>query len=178
KEHWQAVKWILWYLRGTMGTVLCYSGSDTTLHGYVDSDMAGDVDSRRSTTGYIYTVGGTAMSWISRLQKLVALSTTEAEYVAATEASKEMIWLQQLLEELGHKQEECKLYSDSQSAIHLAKNSAFHSRMKHIQLRYHFIRTTLEEDKLKLEKIHTSQNPADMMTKVVTRDKLKLCSAL
>ncbi|KAH9324677.1 hypothetical protein KI387_004855, partial [Taxus chinensis] len=106
KEHWQAVKWILRYLRGTMGTVLCYSGSDTTLRGYVDSDMAGDVDSRRSTTGYIYTVGGTAVSWISRLQKLVALSTTEAEYVAATEASKEMIWLQQLLEELGHKQEE------------------------------------------------------------------------
>ncbi|KAH9307354.1 hypothetical protein KI387_035265, partial [Taxus chinensis] len=165
KEHWQAVKWILRYLRGTMGTVLCYSGSDTTLRGYVDSDMAGDVDSRRSTTGYIYTVGGTTVSWISRLQKLVALSTTEAEYVAATEASKEMIWLQQLLEELGHKQEECKLYSDSQSAIHLAKNSAFHSRTKHIQLRYHFIRTALEEDKLKLEKIHTSQNPADMMTK-------------
>ncbi|KAH9311145.1 hypothetical protein KI387_026180, partial [Taxus chinensis] len=106
KEHWQAVKWILRYLRGTMGTVLCYSGSNTTLRGYVDSDMAGDVDSRRSTTGYIYTVGGTAVSWISRLQKLVALSTTEAEYVAATEASKEMIWLQQLLEELGHKQEE------------------------------------------------------------------------
>ncbi|KAH9293251.1 hypothetical protein KI387_041546, partial [Taxus chinensis] len=71
------------------------------------SDMAGDVDSRRSTTGYIYTVGGTAVSWISRLQKLVALSTTKVEYVAATEASKEMIWLQQLLEELGHKEEEC-----------------------------------------------------------------------
>ncbi|KAH9293321.1 hypothetical protein KI387_041476, partial [Taxus chinensis] len=70
------------------------------------SDMAGDVDNRRSTTGYIYTVGGTTVSWISRLQKLVALSTTEAEYVAATEASKEMIWLQQFLEELGHKQEE------------------------------------------------------------------------
>ncbi|KAH9316784.1 hypothetical protein KI387_044022 [Taxus chinensis] len=143
-----------------------------------DSDMAGDVDNRRSTTGYIYIIGGTTVSWISRLQKLVALSTIEAEYVAATEASKEMIWLQQLLEELGHKQEECKLHSDSQSAIHLAKNSAFHSRTKHIQLRYHFIRTTLEEDKLKLEKIHTSQNPADMMTKVVIRDKLKLCSAL
>ncbi|KAH9321991.1 hypothetical protein KI387_016630, partial [Taxus chinensis] len=165
KEHWQAVKWILRYLRGTMGTVLCYSGSDTTLCGYVDLDMAGDVDSKRSTTGYIYTIGGTTVSWISRLQKLVALSTTKAEYVVATEESKEMIWLQKFLEELGHKQKECRLYSDSQSAIHLAKNSSFHSRMKHIQLRYHFIRTTLEEDKLKLEKIHTSHNPADMMTK-------------
>lgn len=108
----------------------------------------------------------------------MALSSTEAEYVAATEVSKEMIWLQQLLEELGHKQEEGKLRSDSQSVIHLAKNSAIHSITKHIQLRYHFIRTTVEEEKLKLEKIHTSQNPVDMMTKVVTREKLKLCSAL
>ncbi|KAH9293237.1 hypothetical protein KI387_041559, partial [Taxus chinensis] len=95
KEHWQAEKCILRYLRGTMWIVLRYSGSDTTLRGYVDSDMAEDLDSRRSTTGYIYTVGGTTVRWISRLQKLVALSTTEAEYVAATEASKEMIWLQQ-----------------------------------------------------------------------------------
>ncbi|KAH9301073.1 hypothetical protein KI387_012656, partial [Taxus chinensis] len=129
------------------------------------SDMVGDVDNMRRTTGYVYTVGGTKVSWISRLQKLVALSTTETEYVAATEASKKMIWSQQFLEELGHKQEEGKMHSDSQSAIHLAKKSAFHSRMKHIQLRYHFIRTTLEEEKLKLEKIHTSQNPAYMMTK-------------
>ncbi|KAH9315067.1 hypothetical protein KI387_023694, partial [Taxus chinensis] len=134
--------------------------------------MAGDVDNKRSTIGYVYNVGGTSVSWISRLQKLVAFSTMEDEYVAATEARKEMIWLQQFLEELGHK-EEGKLHSDSQSAIHLAKNSAFHSRMKHIQLRYHFIRTTLEEEKLKLEKIHTSQNPTDMMTKVVTREKMK-----
>ncbi|KAH9328597.1 hypothetical protein KI387_000705, partial [Taxus chinensis] len=101
-----------------------------------------------------------------------------AEYVAATEASKEMIWLQQFLDELGHKKEVGRLHSDSQSAIHLVKNSSFHSRMKHIQLRYHFIRTTLEEDKLKLEKIHTSQNPMDMMTKAVTRENLKLCSTL
>ncbi|KAH9300486.1 hypothetical protein KI387_012069 [Taxus chinensis] len=140
--------------------------------------MAGDADNRRSTTGYVYTVGGIVVSWISQLQKLVALSTTEAEYVAAIEASKEMIWLQKLLEELGHNQEEGNLYSDSQSVIRLGKNSDFHSRMKHIQLRYHFIRTTFKEEKLKLEKIHTSQNPTNMMTKVVTREKLKLCSAL
>jgi hypothetical protein len=102
-------------------------------------DMAGDKDSRRSTTGYVFTIGGTAVSWISKLQKVVALSTTEVEYVAATEASKEMIWLQRFMEELGKKQENNKLYCDSQSAIHLAKNSAFHSKTKHIQLRYHFI---------------------------------------
>jgi hypothetical protein len=102
-------------------------------------DMVGDKDSRRSTTGYVFTIGGTRVSWISKLQKVVALSTTEAEYVAATEASKEMIWLQRFMEELERSRRMNKLYCDSQSAIHLAKNSSFHSNTKHIQLRYHFI---------------------------------------
>ena len=74
---------------------------------------------------------------------------------------------------MGKKQELGRLYSDSQSAIHLAKNSAFHSKTKHIQLKYHFIQSTLEDGQLKLEKIHTSQNPIDMLTKVVTREKLR-----
>jgi hypothetical protein len=93
KEHWEAVKWILMYLRGTTTHALCFGGSDTFLQGYVDSDMSGDKDNRRSTTGYFFTIGGTTVSWISKLQKVVSLSTTEAEYVAATEASKEMNWL-------------------------------------------------------------------------------------
>jgi hypothetical protein len=133
------------------------------LQGYVDSYMAGDKDSRRSTTGYVFTIGGTTISWISKLQKVVSLSTIEAEYVVATEASKEMIWLQRFMEELGKKKENNRLYCDNESAIHLAKNSTFHSKTKHIQL-------------LKLEKIHTSQNPADMLTKGVTREKLSSCS--
>jgi hypothetical protein len=85
----------------------------------------------------VFTIGGTTVSWISKLQKVVALSTTEAEYVAAIEASKEMIWLQRFMEELGKKQENSRLYCDSESVIHLAKNSAFHSKTKNIQLRYH-----------------------------------------
>jgi hypothetical protein len=101
--------------------------------------MASDKDSRRSTTGYVFTIGGIAVSWILKLQKVVSLSTTEAEYVATIEASKEMIWLQRFMEELGKKQEKSRLYCDSQSAIHLAKNSTFHSNTKHIELRYHFI---------------------------------------
>jgi hypothetical protein len=172
KEHWEAVKWILRYLRGTSTHALCFGGSDIVLQGYVDSDMEGDKDSRRSTTGYVFTVGGTTISWISKLQKVVSLSTTEAKYVVATEASKEMIWLQRFMEELGKKQENNRLYCDNESAIHLAKNSTFHSNTKHIQLRYHFIRSILEDGHLKLEKIHTSQNPADMLTKGVTREKL------
>jgi hypothetical protein len=176
KEHWEAVKWILRYLKGIATHALCFGGSDIVLQGYVDSDMAGDKDSRRSTTGYVFTVGGITVSWISKLQKVVALSTTEVEYVAATEASKEMIWLQRFMEELGKKQENNRLYYDSESAIHLAKNSTFHLKTKNIQLRYHFIRFILEDGHLKLEKIHTSQNPADMLTKGVTREKLSSCS--
>jgi hypothetical protein len=99
KEHWMVVKWILRYLRGTTSHAICFGGSSTILQGYVDSDMAGDKDSRRSTTGHVFTVGGTTISWISKLQKVVALSTTEAEYVAATEASKEVISLQRFMEE-------------------------------------------------------------------------------
>jgi len=137
--------------------------------------MAGDRDNRRSTTRYVFTVGGTAVSWVSKIQSVIALSTTEVEYVAATEAIKEMIWLQRFLDELGKKQELGRLYSDNQSAIHLAKNFAFHSKIKHIQLKYHFIWSALEDGQLKLKKIHTSQNPADMLTKFVTREKLRIC---
>ena len=124
----------------------------------------------------MFTVGETTVSWVSKLQSVVALSITEAEYVAAAEASKEMIWLQRFLDELGKKQELGRLYSDNQSTIHLVKNSAFHSKTKHIQLKYPFIRSALEDGQLKLEKIHTSQNPVSMLTKVVTREKLRICS--
>ena len=105
------------------------------------------------------------------------MSTTEAEYVAVTEAGKEMVWLQSFLDELGKKQHKGILYSDSQSAIFLAKNPAFHSRTKHIQLRYHFIRSLLDDGQLILEKIQGSENPGDMLTKDVPIEKLKLCKA-
>ena len=93
--------------------------------------MVGDKDSRRITTGYVFTVGGTAVSWISKLQQVVALSTTEAEYVSSIEASKEMIWFHRFMEELGKKQENIRLYIENKSGIHLAKKSTFHSNTKH-----------------------------------------------
>ena len=99
-EHWSAIKWILWYFRGTTTKALCFTGSNSALSGFVDSDLAGDVDTR-SIIGYVFTRGGIAVSCISRLQKVNALSTTKVEYVDAMEASKEMIWLQCFLEELG-----------------------------------------------------------------------------
>ena len=153
-----------------------FGKGELKVQGNVGTDFGGEVDHQKSTTCYIFTVGITTVSWMLQLHKIVTLSTTEAEYVAVTKASKEMIWLQGLLTELGFKHEKNVLHSDSQSAIHLAKNSAFHSRTKHIELRYHFIRSLLEDDVLILEKIQGSKNPADMLTKVMTIDKLKLCS--
>ena len=170
-----AVKWILRYLKVTTNQALCFGSSNISLQGYVDADMEGDRDNKRSTTGHVFTAGGTTVSLVSKIQSVVALSTTEAEYVAATKASKEMIWLQRFMGELGKEHDMGTLYSDSQSAIHLAKSSAFHSRTKHIQLKYHFIRSVLENGELKLEKIHTSKNPTDMLTKGVTREKLRTC---
>ena len=95
---------------------------------YVDADMEGDRDSRRRTTRYVFIVGRTNVIWVSKIQSVVSLSTIEVEYVTATEASKEMIWLQRCMDELGNKHDTGTLYSDIQSAIHLAKNSTFHSR--------------------------------------------------
>ncbi|KAL2239399.1 UNVERIFIED_CONTAM: Retrovirus-related Pol polyprotein from transposon TNT 1-94 [Sesamum indicum] len=176
--HWEAVKWILRYLRGTKDRALVFGKGKLTLFGFVDADFAGsDYDKRRSTTGYVFTYGGTAVSWVSKLQKVFTLSTTEAEYVAVTEAAKELIWLQHFLGELGKPQADVILHSDSQSAIHLAKNPAFHSRIKHIEIKYHFIRQFLEKKALQLEKIQGEKNPADMLTKAVAMEKLKLCTA-
>ena len=103
KQHWEAVKWILRYLKGSSDTCLCFTGASLKLQGYVDADFAGDTDSRKSTTEFVFTLGGTTISWASNLQKIVTLSTIEAEYVAATEAGKEMILLHGYLDELGKK---------------------------------------------------------------------------
>ena len=175
REHWNAVKWILRYLRGTSKLVLSFGNSKPLLIGYTDADMAGDMDTRKSTSGYLVTFSGGAVSWQSRLQKCIALSTTEAEFIAATEACKELLWMKNILLELGFKQDRHVLFCDSQSAIHLSKNSTFHSRSKHIDVRYHWIREVLNDKLLELEKIHTDDNGSDMLTKVLTRSKLETC---
>ena len=178
KQHWKAVKWILRYLNGTSHYCLCFGHDETVLEGFTDADMVGDMDTRKSTTGYLYTFAGATVSWVSRLQRIVAHSTTEAEYIAATEACKEMLWMQRFLGEIGIKQDKYVLYCDSQSAIHLTKNPAFHSKTKHIDLRYHWIRHVLEEEQLSLEKIHTDRNPADIITKILPRNKHELCRGM
>ncbi|KAH9751779.1 Integrase catalytic domain-containing protein [Citrus sinensis] len=149
-EHWIAVKRILRYIRGTSDVALCYGRSEFTVRGYVDSDFAGDLDKRKSTTGYVFALAGATVSWVSKLQTVVALSTTEAEYMAATQACKEAIWIQRLLEELRHKQQKIPVFCDSQSALHISRNPAFHSMTKHIGVKYHFVREVVEDGSMDL----------------------------
>ncbi|MCO5558109.1 hypothetical protein L7F22_011686 [Adiantum nelumboides] len=117
KKHWEAVKCILRYLKGTKDLCICFGKSETFVHGFTDADFAKHPDCRKSTSRYVFTFTRGAVSWISRLQKCVALSTTEAEYVAATEATKEALWLMRLVGELGIDAKIPVLHCDSQSAI-------------------------------------------------------------
>ena len=154
---------------------LCFRSDKPLLVGYTDADMAGDLEKRRSTSGFVVNFANGAVSWQSRLQKCVALSTTEGEFIAAIEACKEMLWTKRFLNEIGVKQDRYIVHCDSQSAIHLSKNSSFHSRSKHIDVRYHWVRDVLESKSLELTKIHTERNVADMMTKVGSKEKHVYC---
>ena len=126
----------------------------------------------------MFTLAKAPVSWKYTLQSTVALSTTEAEYMAITEAVKEVIYLQGLLDDLGVGQKHVTVFCDSQSAIHLAKNQVYHARTKHIDARYHFVREIIKECGVLVQKIKTDDNPADMLTKVVTTIKFNLCLEL
>ncbi|GJU46168.1 retrovirus-related pol polyprotein from transposon TNT 1-94 [Tanacetum coccineum] len=170
RGHWEAVKRILRYIKGTSDVALCYGESGLTVKGYVDSDYAGDLDGSKSTTGYVFTLSGGTVSWVSKLQSVVAMSTTEAEYVAAAQASKEAVWLKMLLEELRYKQEKITLFR-----LYLARNPAFHSKTKHIRVQYHFVREKVEEGTVDMQKIHTDDNMANYLTKAINGDKFIWC---
>ncbi|CAA7057312.1 unnamed protein product [Microthlaspi erraticum] len=179
REHWNAVKLVLRYLKGTTEYGLMFRGQKCgSVVAYVDSDYAEDLDNRRSTTGYVFTLAGGPICWRSVLQYVVALSTMEAEYMALGDAAKEALWVQGLVTELGVEQGGVQLHCDSQDAIFLAKNQVYHSRTKHIHMRFHKIRELVASGEIILEKVHTSENAADMLTKVVTAEKFKHCLEL
>jgi len=180
KEHWTAVKRVFRYLRGTTDYAICYQGRPgpdkvINVHGFVDAEWARDLDHRRSTSGYVFNLFGGAISWMSKRQAVVALSTTEAEYMVATHASKEAVWLQRLCSGIGFVQKGVRLECDSQSAIFLAKNPAYHAKTKHIDVQYHFVRDMVEEKKVLLEKIDNMKNVADSLTKSVSTEKFSWC---
>uniref|UniRef100_A0A2N9FYY5 Integrase catalytic domain-containing protein n=1 Tax=Fagus sylvatica TaxID=28930 RepID=A0A2N9FYY5_FAGSY len=154
---------------------LAHAPGTNSVVGYVDANYTGEVDDRRSTTGYVFTLSGGPICWKSTLQSIVAMSTTEAEYMAVAEAVKEVLWLKGLVKELGLNQGGVQMHCDSQSAIYLAKNQVYHARTKHINVRFHKIRELIVTGDIILEKVHTSENAADMLTKPVTATKFKHC---
>ena len=152
KEHWTAVKRIVRYCKGTHNFGLLYKKSNSnSCEGFSDSDWASDVNDRKSSSGYIFQVGGTAISQRSRKQSCVALSTTEAEYITLSQVVQEAIWLRQLYTDLlGEPPEPIIVYEDNQADICLSKNPQSHGRSKHIEIKYHFIREQINKKTIEL----------------------------
>ena len=159
------------YLCGTSSLSLCFRIRKPIFCGYNDSNMAGDFDTRKSTSGYLITFARGTVSQQSRLQKYVVLSTKEVDLIVVVEACKELI----SLGELGCTQDRYVFYCKIQSAIHLNKNSSFHGQSKPIDVRYHWIRDVLDSKLLELENIHTNDNGSDMMYKALPKVKFEEC---
>jgi hypothetical protein len=175
-EHWAAVKHLLRYIAGTLhfGCRFERSTGESRLIGYSDADFAGDVDDRKSTSGMVFTLGGSAICWQSQKQKVIALSSCEAEYMAATTAACQGVWLRRMLGELlGQAGGAVTLYVDNKSAIQLCKNPVFHDRSKHIETRFHFIRECVQDGKIAVEYVPTGEQLADIMTKALPRAKFQ-----
>lgn len=174
KEDVEGVKRVLRYLRGTAEYSLKFSAeAKLDIVGYCDSDYAGDLEERKSTSGCVFMVGGSVVSWRSERQSVVATSTTEAEYIAAAEAVKELIWLGRLFEEMTGESVCPALCVDNQSAIKLIGNPGMHRRTKHIDVRYHFIRDEKRKKTFTLKYVGTQQQAADFLTKGLSKDKLE-----
>jgi hypothetical protein len=180
-KHMLAVKRVLRYLQGTPSLGITYRPPPLRLTGYSDADWAGNVDTRRSTTGYVVMLNNGAVAWRSQRQPTVALSTMEAEYMALTEATKELKWIRNFLAELGCNNGKpdvpTDLYSDNQSAIALAKNPVSHARAKHIDIRHHFVRDAIQDQIIWVQYIPTAEMTADSLTKALGREKHEKCTA-
>jgi hypothetical protein len=176
--HWKAVKHLFRYLQGTLDVKLTYSPSSSPelFTSYTDADHGGNPDNGRSTTGFVIKMGTGAVSWGSKLQSLVALSTTEAEYIAACTTGQEILWLRNLFTELGYPIGiPSTLHIDNQSALAVAKNPEHHGRMKHLDLRFYWLRDAVAEGHIGLVHLSTAKMPADILTKPLGRLKVESC---
>ena len=189
--HYAAAQRVLRYLKGTIDQGITFRRPRKAevrdawnltylgLKGYVDAEYAGDIATRRSTGAYIFTAAGAPVSWAARRQQIVTLSSTEAEYVALTEAAQEAIWLRRLLEEIGVQGvlPKVDLLNDNIGAAALARNPEYHSRTKHIDVRWHWIREAYERGEIELPYVATGDNLADGLTKALTPQKFYVFSS-
>ena len=172
RVHWQEAKRVLRYLKGIRQNKFIYYKDDSshrfTLYGYVDADWATDKDSRRSRAGYVFKLGRCILSWCSTLEPVQALSTAESELMAATIATKQCIYLRDLLNFLGHEQKKATvIFEDNAACIRLSKNSEFHKRTKHIDLKWFYVREMYLKGVVELLKVKSENNDADLFTKIL-----------
>ena len=166
-HHWTAVKRIMRYLKGTSDLGLIFKPQDKCdCAGFSDADWGGDLDDRKSTSGYVFQIGGGTVSWRSKKQTSVALSTAEAEYVALASTVQEALWLRHLLTDLNIESPgPTVIYEDNQSAIAMTRSPQFHGRSKHISIKYHFIRDVVTGGAVEVKYCPTQEMIADMLTK-------------
>ena len=170
-----AAKGVVRYLAGTVTYGIMFGSNNTEVVGYCDADYAGDVDTRRSTGGYVFIMNGAAITWQSKRQATVAALTTEAEYISAASAVKESLWLRQLLADLGMGQGPISIMADNQSAIKLLKNPVSSMRSKHKDVAHHFARERVTRQEVAFVFVATDEQIADIMTKALPKYKHVYC---
>ena len=170
--HWEAVKCILHYLSGTKAHALTYGNEHHNLHSYMDADGASQ-DHRHAISGYAFLIDGATISWASHKQELITLSTAKAEYVAATHAVKECIWLHRLTSQLfNNGTSSTTLYCDNQAAIHLVTEDNYHACTKHIDIQYHFICQMITDRAINIIYCPTQDMTMDILTKALPKHRV------
>jgi hypothetical protein len=168
RQHWSAVKRVLRYLRGTSKQKLVYSKNGSVeITGSSDADWAANKDDRRSVTGFVFDLQGGAISWASKRQPTVALSSNEAEYMALAAATQEAMWWKGFANEIEGVHGTMKIQCDNQSAIYSSKNSSYSPRSRHIDIRHHFVREKVADESIEVSFVPTEEQVADGMTKAV-----------
>lgn len=174
ETHWKMAKRVLRYLKGTIDYSIKYEDKNSPLLAYVDSDWAGDANDRKSCSGYVLKLAGGPINWKSKKQRSVALSTMEAEYMALSQVTKEIIYASNLLKHMkiySPSSDPTTVHCDNLSAVGLSKNSVYHGRSKHINIRYHFSREAQEQGEIVVKHLRTSEMTADVLTKPLDRIK-------
>jgi hypothetical protein len=172
--HWEAAKRVLRYLKGTKGWCLTL-GDSPEIAGYTDADWGSHRDDRRSIGAYVIRLGSGIVSWKSKKQPCVALSSTEAEYMALCQAAKESVWMVDFLKSLGVSiSDPMTINVDNQGGISLARDPVFHDRSKHIDIQYHYTRDLLKEGRVNLNYVSTKEMIADLLTKALPRVLLEI----